>query len=377
MTLLTAGYWPSTYWAESYWPEDYWQDYGYVEPSVFSWRYNPFTGNLDCYLGDLTGAEVVALLEALGEGSRLSHTKLDDVGASDHHARYADAEADARIALHAAVADAHHVAFVKADADALYGAIAAVAANTAKLTCDFTNVQAALAEASEAVDLNAQALTGVGAITSTGVVQATGAYHIFGAGGSGAATQELRILAQDASIGRLSWYGAATPRAGIDLVTSQDALKFWFTGSVTERLNLDSSGNLNVVSHNGSTAGLKLGGTLVTKTAAQLNAMLKCKVVDIGNWDMHETAPGNGSNHKTVAHGLTFADIRSVSVMIRNDDDDDLSDITYEEAGPPWGNFFVTPTNIVMEVTTNEGFDSTSYDTESGFNRGYIVIWYV
>lgn len=41
----------------------------------------------------LTGAEVVAALEALGAGSRLSHTKLDDVGADDHHAKYTDVEA--------------------------------------------------------------------------------------------------------------------------------------------------------------------------------------------------------------------------------------------------------------------------------------------
>lgn len=42
---------------------------------------------------DQTGSEIVALLEALGIGSRLSHTKIDDVGASDHHAKYTNAEA--------------------------------------------------------------------------------------------------------------------------------------------------------------------------------------------------------------------------------------------------------------------------------------------
>lgn len=42
---------------------------------------------------DQTGAEIVTLLEALGVGSRLSHTKLDDISASDHHAKYTDAEA--------------------------------------------------------------------------------------------------------------------------------------------------------------------------------------------------------------------------------------------------------------------------------------------
>ncbi|KKK69187.1 hypothetical protein LCGC14_2936550 [marine sediment metagenome] len=42
---------------------------------------------------NLTGAEIVALLEALGAGNRLSHSKLDDVGASDHHTKYTDAAA--------------------------------------------------------------------------------------------------------------------------------------------------------------------------------------------------------------------------------------------------------------------------------------------
>jgi len=36
---------------------------------------------------DLTGEEIVQLLEALTAGNRLSHTKLDDVGASDHHTK--------------------------------------------------------------------------------------------------------------------------------------------------------------------------------------------------------------------------------------------------------------------------------------------------
>jgi len=30
MTLLTAGYWPTTYWAEDFWQGDYWSDYGAV-----------------------------------------------------------------------------------------------------------------------------------------------------------------------------------------------------------------------------------------------------------------------------------------------------------------------------------------------------------
>ncbi len=32
MTLLTAGYWPTTYWAENYWMQDYWPEYGTALP---------------------------------------------------------------------------------------------------------------------------------------------------------------------------------------------------------------------------------------------------------------------------------------------------------------------------------------------------------
>lgn len=71
-------------------------------------KYNPFSKALDYFLASLTGAEIVALLEALGAGNRLSHTKLDDIGASDHHAKYTNGEADARIAIHAAISGAHH-----------------------------------------------------------------------------------------------------------------------------------------------------------------------------------------------------------------------------------------------------------------------------
>lgn len=55
--------------------------------------------------GDLTGGEIVALLEALSPGSRLSHSKLDDVGASDHHSRYTDAEAKAASVQAGAITD--------------------------------------------------------------------------------------------------------------------------------------------------------------------------------------------------------------------------------------------------------------------------------
>jgi len=79
---------------------------------------------------DQTGAEIMALLEALTAGNRLSHTKLDDVGASDHHSKYTNAEAKAAAVQAGAITDGvtkaptHDVVFdVKTTADAALPAV--------------------------------------------------------------------------------------------------------------------------------------------------------------------------------------------------------------------------------------------------------------
>jgi len=61
--------------------------------------------------GDLTGAEIVTLLEALTAGSRLSHTKLDDVGENDHHTKFTTTE-------HSAIGDGapHHTKYTNVEA---------------------------------------------------------------------------------------------------------------------------------------------------------------------------------------------------------------------------------------------------------------------
>ncbi|MBA7518280.1 hypothetical protein ES705_10349 [subsurface metagenome] len=55
----------------------------------------------------------------LGSHSTKAHTELTGVTAAQHHAKYTSAEADARIALHAAIAAAHHAAFTAANHTAI------------------------------------------------------------------------------------------------------------------------------------------------------------------------------------------------------------------------------------------------------------------
>jgi len=67
---------------------------------------------------DQTGAEIMALLEALTVGNRLSHSKLDDVGASDHHSKYTNAEAVTAMGVKGDSNPLHHDKYTDAKAKA-------------------------------------------------------------------------------------------------------------------------------------------------------------------------------------------------------------------------------------------------------------------
>lgn len=101
------------------------------------------------------------------------------------------------------------------------------------------------------------------------------------------------------------------------------------------------------------------------------NVKLRFKVVQIGDWDMDTDATAS------VAHGLTLANIRSVSALIRNDADTAVNDITTDiNAGTGTSASRATATHVVLDRLTGGSFDSTSYDSTS-FNRGWVTIWYV
>ncbi|MBA7599355.1 hypothetical protein ES703_06387 [subsurface metagenome] len=54
----------------------------------------------------------------LAQLAERAHGSLTGIGAADHHARYTNAEADGRIALHAAIAAAHHIKYLDSEAKA-------------------------------------------------------------------------------------------------------------------------------------------------------------------------------------------------------------------------------------------------------------------
>lgn len=99
--------------------------------------------------------------------------------------------------------------------------------------------------------------------------------------------------------------------------------------------------------------------------------------VDIGDWDMKATESITVS---VASLGVSFASIRSVSVIIRNDSDTIRNPIDQEflnsaSIGSTDGTWSLGSVNLVLARRTGGRFDSTSYDSTS-YNRGYIVIGY-
>lgn len=103
------------------------------------------------------------------------------------------------------------------------------------------------------------------------------------------------------------------------------------------------------------------------------NTILKTKIIEIGDWNMDTTIA------VTVSHGLTLANIRSVTAIIRNDTDNVYN--------PLVGSFIATvnnyrggwveakPTTIDLARATGGTFDGTGYDATS-YNRGWVTIVY-
>jgi len=105
------------------------------------------------------------------------------------------------------------------------------------------------------------------------------------------------------------------------------------------------------------------------------NPILKNKVIDIGDWNMDIT------NGMTVVHGLASANIRSISVLIRNDAGTTYIPLDYgDNAGSntPQGYFYAYSVSeaIVLYRLIGGLFDYTTYISTS-YNRGWITIWYI
>lgn len=93
--------------------------------------------------------------------------------------------------------------------------------------------------------------------------------------------------------------------------------------------------------------------------------MLTTKVINIGDWDMQT------NSNKTVAHGVPdFTTIRSISVVIRNDNNTYHYDLTRAGIIARW-----TTTNIDLLRDLGGTFDNVDFNATS-YNRGFVTITY-
>ena len=96
----------------------------------------------------------------------------------------------------------------------------------------------------------------------------------------------------------------------------------------------------------------------------------KTKVIEIGDWNMDATSTA------TVAHGLTLANIRSIRVIIQNDDGNTVNNLNVDNSTAQGGYWTAGATNVTLSRITSGLYDGVSYDATS-YNRGWIVIDYV
>lgn len=106
---------------------------------------------------------------------------------------------------------------------------------------------------------------------------------------------------------------------------------------------------------------------------------LKCKVIEIGDWNMH--ASNSGTNRKDVPHGLTKNKIRCVCAILRGDEEigGKLYFFTPGNYAAPTSTlaciYEIDDTYVVLYITTGKGYDSEYYD-QTDYNRGWVTIWY-
>jgi hypothetical protein len=120
-------------------------------------------------------------------------------------------------------------------------------------------------------------------------------------------------------------------------------------------------------------------GTLEAQSGmrtASTGPYLRTKVIDIDEWDMDSIL----YNPHSVSHGLDYTKIRSISVIVRADSNVPNVphyDLTYADtSGVAQGRFTYGSTSVFLYRTTGGTFDSTDFNDNTSYNRGWITIVY-
>lgn len=99
--------------------------------------------------------------------------------------------------------------------------------------------------------------------------------------------------------------------------------------------------------------------------------LLRTKIVDIGDWDMVLS----GAVDIPHGFGANYKKIRSVSAIVRDDDDSIYYDITIAQGILSGGVSLINSTDVRLTRVSGAVFTSASFD-QTSYNRGWITITY-
>lgn len=162
----------------------------------------------------------------------------------------------------------------------------------------------------------------------------------------------LQDIADVIKSSHIDW-GSGADQVDLDEVPDGTTYSRVAAGSV------DASGNVETIKDQG---GVATNG-------------LKCKVIEIGDWNMDTTASIN------LDLGISFKLIRAISIVVRDDSDTHYYPSPNMRTTPGQldiGFHFaldVPPEQIQIDRVTGSIFDSTNFDSTS-YNRGWVTIWY-
>jgi len=132
----------------------------------------------------------------------------------------------------------------------------------------------------------------------------------------------------------------------------------------TIALTVKTDGKVELASTLTATGGIDAGANGTT---------LKCKIIQIGDWNMDST------NAVNVAHGLSsnYLKIRAIRAMILHDDGAQYFALESVTTGGAigGGTGTIDSTNVQLVRVISGVFDSTNFDSTS-FNRGFLFITY-
>ena len=104
-------------------------------------------------------------------------------------------------------------------------------------------------------------------------------------------------------------------------------------------------------------------------------SVIRQKILNIGDWDMYVSGAGpTRTGVKLVAHGIAdFTKIRDISVIVRNDNNDEYFKICGDDLEDLKANSTLIQINL---VSGNDAFDNNNFDSTS-YNRGWVIVSYI